>query len=219
MNTKLFISAIGIALCAGMFSLGLTLQFGAFVSQFIPCVQDPANSFPCFGYYDITLMAVSAAVGIAFVLRIAYLLYALRGLSITATIFYSAFLLGVFVFNRPVGYEVSGEYNFVPFKTVSLYLSGEPTWTVAWNNLAGNFAPFILLGLLLPLAVKRPLEGTAIAAISLGTGTVVELAQAVFHMGVFDIDDIILNALGIATGIAITSAATHFIANKTPRSI
>jgi len=137
---------------------------------------------------------------------------------ITAILFavaYTALLLKLIVFKYPPGHVTFGEANLIPFKTILTYLSGHPTWIVARNNLVGNIVLFVPLGVLLALIPKRPLKSIAVIAVSLGIGVAMEVTQAVLHKGVFDIDDIILNALGVAVGCLLTAAIIkHINKNK-----
>jgi glycopeptide antibiotics resistance protein len=218
MKTKLYSSIVGLALCGVAFYLGYTFQFGAFVSHLVPCVQNQANSFPCSGYHDINIMILSIVVGVALVLRIAHLLHTLRIAAIVMTTLYSAILFKMIVFKYPFGHAVFGSDNFIPFKTILTYLSGHPTWTIAVNNLVGNLLPFILLGLLLPFTMKQPLKATAVAGMSLTIGALMEITQALLQMGIFDIDDIILNALGITIGYLLVTTIMNYTRKTTQLS-
>jgi hypothetical protein len=40
--------------------------FGKFINKFFPCEQNPVNSMPCFGHYDIAVMIISFVVGVIF---------------------------------------------------------------------------------------------------------------------------------------------------------
>lgn len=48
---------------------------GRAINGFFPCVQDPANSFPCFGIYDIYFMVILVLVIIVALIFIAVRLY------------------------------------------------------------------------------------------------------------------------------------------------
>ena len=68
-------------------------------------------------------------------------------------------------------------------------------------NLVGNIAIFIPLGLFLGLLSKNggmPLAGTMLA--SFGLSLMLEGGQAVFAIGSFDVDDLILNTAGGVIG-------------------
>lgn len=64
---RTIVPVVGVVLCIIGFHIGMTGRiFGAFIDRFAPCTQNPANSFPCYGSYDIGLMAISLALGIFF---------------------------------------------------------------------------------------------------------------------------------------------------------
>ncbi|HBV58236.1 MAG TPA: hypothetical protein DEB73_03190 [Candidatus Magasanikbacteria bacterium] len=56
---------LGIIVCFFVFQLANTGRFvGVFINRFSPCEQNPMNSFPCFGIYDITAMGIVVIIGI-----------------------------------------------------------------------------------------------------------------------------------------------------------
>jgi glycopeptide antibiotics resistance protein len=86
--------------------------------------------------------------------------------------------------------------NFVPFKTIHTMQSEKLRLEFRIDNLAGNIAGFIPLGILFPLlfvSLRRFWKTTAIVfLVSLGF----ETTQLLTGLGVFDIDDLILNVAG-----------------------
>jgi len=102
-------------------------------------------------------------------------------------------------------YSALPEYNVIPFKTIlSLIVNFKYYELDVWiYNLFGNIAAFVPLGFLLPavLGTKRKLAATVI--FSLIFLLTAETAQLVFRVGVFDIDDIILNMMGVLSGYMI----------------
>lgn len=93
-------------------------------------------------------------------------------------------------------------YNLVPFKTIIGFLLN--TQSISFDtwiyNLAGNIVAFMPLGFLLTAALKRINNKKTILSISLILITTAEAAQLMTRKGVFDIDDIILNMVGVAIG-------------------
>lgn len=70
----------------------------------------------------------------------------------------------------------------------------------AFVNLVGNVAMFVPLGALLPdlwKSLRRPLRFWVVVLITLLT---IELVQLVTLLGTFDVDDILLNTLGVLLG-------------------
>ena len=123
-------------------------------------------------------------------------------------IFYSAFIIKLLVFKFDlikIGHlrfrfsPETGEGNIVPFKTILFYLSGKPNWSMAILNLVGNIALFVPIGFLLPF-VYRKMTWLKCLAIAITLGLTIEGMELVFRVGIFDIDDVILNALGVMIG-------------------
>ena len=98
-------------------------------------------------------------------------------------------------------------YNFIPLKTVRLYIGlmhgGYDAVRSAVVNLAGNVVMFIPLGFLLP-AVRRRLRkfGWFLVTVAAAVAAV-ELLQLATGLGSCDIDDLLLNVFGAALGYGI----------------
>jgi glycopeptide antibiotics resistance protein len=91
--------------------------------------------------------------------------------------------------------------NFVPFKTLLPQLRGEPRWSTAIMNLAGNTVLFVPVGFLLPLIHRKTTWQKSLAlAVAVGVGVAMEGMEWMFNTGVVDVDDVILNALGVMAG-------------------
>lgn len=90
--------------------------------------------------------------------------------------------------------------NLKPFTTIKLYLNSRGNPEYASNNLWGNTLGFIPLGIFLPLLftlLRRPVHTiTCVFLISLGF----ETFQLLSMLGIFDVDDLLLNTLGGAIG-------------------
>ena len=57
----------GIVACWFVASVADTARyFGVFFNQFHPCVQDPLQSFPCYGIYDLVTMGAAIILGLIF---------------------------------------------------------------------------------------------------------------------------------------------------------
>lgn len=93
-------------------------------------------------------------------------------------------------------------YNLYPFKTIVDYFmnSGKYSFHVLFINLAANIVTFIPLGFFVSLLFKRFNNIIIIVVSSIIITTVIETMQFVFNVGVFDIDDIILNTSGCIIG-------------------
>ncbi|PGY06443.1 VanZ family protein [Bacillus sp. AFS031507] len=104
--------------------------------------------------------------------------------------------LVILLFFRP-NEQSYNSMNLVPFSTVAFYLSGKVNWLISFYNLAANIGLFIPYGLF--LRFKRFSQWKAIFIASLIIACI-EVFQFVSHRGSLDIDDLILNLLGIYLG-------------------
>lgn len=91
--------------------------------------------------------------------------------------------------------------NTVPFRTINLYKKGlERNNLTAEYNIWGNLLGFVPFGILLPLAIPFFRRWWAMlpagALLSLGFETV----QLVTGLGIWDVDDLLLNTAGATAG-------------------
>jgi len=92
-----------------------------------------------------------------------------------------------------------GPANLTPFKTIIPYLLGKNGLIIASINIVGNIILFVPIGFLFPLTIVHS-SWKKIIATSIATGFIIEGMQAFLHLGIFDIDDVILNGLGVMIG-------------------
>jgi glycopeptide antibiotics resistance protein len=92
-----------------------------------------------------------------------------------------------------------GAANLIPFKTILYYLKGYNGFLIAFINIIGNIIALVPLGFLLPFIFTK-INWKKIILIAISTGFIIEITQAILHIGIFDIDDVILNALGVIIG-------------------
>lgn len=121
---------------------------------------------------------------------------------------YSALVIKLLVFKNvlltlgPLMFRFTtdtGQTNFVPFKTILPYLLGEKGRMIALIELVGNIAPFVPIGFLVPF-VYRKITWQKTLALAIASGLAIEGMQVIFRVGIFDIDDVILNGLGVMIG-------------------
>jgi glycopeptide antibiotics resistance protein len=134
-----------------------------------------------------------------------------RLISICILIVYGALLVKVMVFkDMPTirigqlrfnfgGADGGHPANFVPFKTIVPYLFGDQGLVIAGANLLGNIALLVPIGLLAPF-VFRNMTWKKSLTLAVAAGLVIEIMQAALRLGIFDIDDVILNAIGVMAG-------------------
>jgi len=90
-------------------------------------------------------------------------------------------------------------YNLVPFKTIEHFLRIDHFNTRTWViNLIGNIGVFVPFGIMIPMVFNSKLVKTIyIALIGL---LVLETAQLLTRKGTLDVDDFMLNSVGVAIG-------------------
>ena len=96
--------------------------------------------------------------------------------------------------------------NLIPFKTLKMYFdmvqNTESAYLLrhAFINLAGNVVVFIPLGYFLPQLWSRLRSVIKTGLLSLALIVVVEIIQYITGLGSCDIDDLILNMIGVLIG-------------------
>ena len=104
--------------------------------------------------------------------------------------------------------------NIVPFKTIMSYIDafhyGTMNRDVPIKNLIGNFILFLPMSIYLPIIFNRLNSFKKCIITILSILFLVEVTQLVFKLGAFDIDDLILNLLGVLLGFSIYKLALHF---------
>jgi glycopeptide antibiotics resistance protein len=135
-----------------------------------------------------------------------------RWLAAVALIVYGAILIRLIVFKDipeiHIGHlrlrfagTYTGPSNLVPFKTIAAQLLGRRHHLTAMVNLLGNIIPFAPIGWLAPL-VFPSMSWWGALGLGMVTGLVCEVSELVFRVGIFDVDDLMLNCLGVLAGYA-----------------
>lgn len=89
--------------------------------------------------------------------------------------------------------------NFIPFKTIWPYLLGDKGLIIAGINIIGNIVLLVPIGFLAPL-VYRGMTWKRTLFLAVASGLAIEGMQVWGHVGIFDIDDVILNGVGVLAG-------------------
>lgn len=97
------------------------------------------------------------------------------------------------------GGSQTGPANLVPFKTILVYLLGEKGLMIGGINLVGNIVLLMPVGFLVPL-IFRNITWKKTLAVAVAFGFAIEGLQVLLRVGIFDIDDVILNGLGVMIG-------------------
>src|ERR1700728_262357 len=96
----------------------------------------------------------------------------------------------------------TGSADLVPFKTIVPQLIGQGNHLINMVNLIGNIIPFMPIGLLAPL-VFRSISWQKALVLGVVTGLTFEVMEVIFRVGIFDIDDVIMNAFGVMVGYVV----------------
>jgi glycopeptide antibiotics resistance protein len=110
-------------------------------------------------------------------------------------ILYTVALL-ILLFFRPNEQSINS-INLVPFTTVMFYLSGKVNWLISFYNLAANIGLFVPYGIYQKLKRYSKLKALIISFLFIVS---IEITQFVFQRGSLDIDDLMLNLLGVFLG-------------------
>ena len=111
-------------------------------------------------------------------------------------VFYSLSLL-ILLFFRPN--EASfHNWNLIPFLTIKTYLFGDITFLIAFYNLAANIGLFVPYGFFIRTLPTKTVYSYCLSLLCI---CLIEIAQLVTLRGSLDIDDLILNGLGVYIGI------------------
>lgn len=128
----------------------------------------------------------------------------LRGLTRVVLTLYSATVIyWMFLgFGREVHTGGPLQYNLVPLRTVSLYFNLDNGLSLINRlvNLLGNVVVFIPFGFLWPLVKTRSISWLRISLYAVPCILLLECLQMLLHVGSFDIDDLLLNMLGVWIG-------------------
>ncbi|RIW30740.1 VanZ family protein [Bacillus salacetis] len=104
---------------------------------------------------------------------------------------------------------IKSSSNFIPFKTITSYVSaifdGTMNMNIPIKNLVGNLLLFLPMGIYLPYFI-RSLNRVSMFTVSMIVLLLtIELIQLLTRRGSFDIDDLILNMIGAFIGYSLSS--------------
>lgn len=123
-----------------------------------------------------------------------------------------------FAFNRVErsGMIASYRYSF-ELKRIPLWFPKENKITRLWIFGMGNLIAFIPLGILIPKIFNLKLLGTMVPFIF--SITTLEVLQMLTHHGSFDVEDILVNSIGIFIGYISLRIGSRFKRNKIFKSL
>ncbi|MCM1040787.1 MAG: VanZ family protein [Ruminococcus sp.] len=105
--------------------------------------------------------------------------------------------------------EGLGSANFMPFKTIKMYIEYADKLNSV-ENLAGNILVFVPFGILFPLMRSSKSSFPDVFAHSLVLVLGIEIFQLFSAFGAFDVDDIILNCFGALLGYVVYRKSRDF---------
>src|SRR5687768_10622336 len=119
------------------------------------------------------------------------------------------FLLSYLLFFSQYRHSVEGllSYNLVPFKTLVGYFSTFEGLSIT-DQFIGNVIAFVPFGFLLPLIASRLRSFTLMLRSTFIFSLLIEIAQLLFQVGAFDVDDLFLNTLGGVIGFLLSRRLT-----------
>lgn len=110
------------------------------------------------------------------------------------------------------GTGIAYRYNLVPFMEIKRFLrltDGEWKWT-AWFNLVGNILCFIPFGVFLPAVCRWTRTFVRTTILTVTFSMMIETIQLCLKIGIFDVDDLMLNTIGGMLGYCIYKIVQRF---------
>ena len=100
-------------------------------------------------------------------------------------------------YGRVIGFT-EFRYNLTPFAEINRYLTYKElfTWENLITNLAGNILVFVPFGILIPIIRRKKTGFFHIFFLTLFFSLFIETVQLFTKVGVFDVDDLIMNTVG-----------------------
>jgi glycopeptide antibiotics resistance protein len=108
--------------------------------------------------------------------------------------------------------------NTVPFHTITLFSSDRVSSEYRYMNIGGNIVGFIPLGILLPLALPFAKKWWQTLLLVFGISLSFETIQLFTGIGVFDVDDLLLNTAGGMAGYILFLVARRLMRTETTYS-
>ena len=108
-------------------------------------------------------------------------------------------------YGRVADVEREFRYNFVPFVEIRRFwiYRKQLGMFALFTNIFGNVLGFMPYGFVLPVITRRMRNGFFIILSGFSISLAVEVIQLITRVGCFDVDDMILNTLGVALGYGI----------------
>lgn len=139
---------------------------------------------------------------------------------------YFLYLAQMTIFPLNIGIHLERRVSLIPFKTIMRFIpillrdglisnSLRPHLNSGAINIVGNIAVFIPVGILIPLISRRVSTFKVTILLGFTASLVIEILQFLFAEGrIMDIDDLILNTLGVAVGWVVYKSIKYFIKDE-----
>lgn len=112
-------------------------------------------------------------------------------------------------FSRDTGYT-EYRYNLVPFLEIKRFMtSSSLSLSVIATNMAGNVVAFVPFGTLFRWVRNKKIGWLKTTCITFLFSLLIETVQLVTRVGVFDVDDLMLNTLGGLIGYIVYIILAH----------
>jgi glycopeptide antibiotics resistance protein len=106
--------------------------------------------------------------------------------------------------------EDARNYNLMPLANIKIQLTHISEWW-ALRQILGNIVPFMPFGFLLPIVYSKINSFFKVFITGILSILFIELFQLFTKVGSFDVDDILLNIVGIMCGYVVLIFAKYFI--------
>jgi glycopeptide antibiotics resistance protein len=106
--------------------------------------------------------------------------------------------------------EDARNYNLIPLANIRIQLTHISEWW-ALRQILGNIIPFMPFGFLLPIVYSKINSFFKVFITGILSILFIELFQLFTKVGSFDVDDILLNIVGIMCGYVVLILAKYFI--------
>ena len=102
--------------------------------------------------------------------------------------------------------QLAANLNLIPFRSITIYLyllvhrPNDALFSYGCTNMLGNLLLFLPFGFLLPCLWQKMRSYRRMVVLSVWMILLLELLQLFTLLGSFDVDDLILNLLGVSAG-------------------
>lgn len=114
---------------------------------------------------------------------------------------YMVVLCYLLLFSTRYRIYIENNYNLIPIQNIQRYINAAPRLFL--RNILGNVVAFIPFGFCLKVITAEKIRLPIAVAACLGITLTFETLQMLFKVGIFDVDDILLNFIGGMIGLGV----------------